>query len=234
MPTLNLAPASTEDYRLLAEKRLPRFIFDYLDGGAYQERTLVSNVTDFEGLRLKQQVMRDVSQLTTTTSLFDQEWSMPVALAPVGLAGMMARRGETQAKKAADQFGIPYCLSTVGICSLEEVAAVSDIPFWFQLYMLKDRGAVEELLQRAKSVGVKTLVFTVDLAVVGARYRDVRNGMSGQLDTRSEERRIGQEWRSRWSPHHTKKTKPREVTSVKTTANPLRRPTSQRDIETWT
>lgn len=181
MPSLNLAPASTEDYRLLAEKRLPRFLFDYLDGGAYQERTLAANVTDFEDLQLKQRVMRDVSALTTSTTLFGRDWSIPVALAPVGLAGMMARRGETQAKRAADAFGIPYTLSTVGICSLEEVAAISDVPFWFQLYMLKDRGAVEELLQRAKGVGVKTLVFTVDLAVVGARYRDVRNGMSGTL-----------------------------------------------------
>jgi len=108
-----------------------------------------------------------------------QTWTMPVALAPIGMAGMMARRGEVQAKRAADSFGIPYCLSTVGICSLEEIAAVSDKPFWFQLYMLKDRGAVKEILQRAKDVGVKTLLFTVDLPVVGARYRDVRNGMSG-------------------------------------------------------
>lgn len=179
MPTLNLAPASCADYRRLAEKRLPRFLFDYLDGGAYQERTLAANVADFEALQLKQRVMRDVSNVTTRTSLLDREWSMPVALAPVGLAGMMARRAEVQAKRAADAAGVPFCLSTVGICSLEEVARASDVPFWFQLYMLKDRGAVSELLQRARDVGVTTLVFTVDLAVVGARYRDVRNGMSG-------------------------------------------------------
>lgn len=179
MPTLRLAPASTEDYRLLAEKRLPRFLFDYIDGGAYQERTLTCNISDFQTLQMKQQVMRDVSELDTSLDLFGETWSMPVALAPIGLGGMMAKRAEVQAKRAADDFGIPFCLSTVAICSLEEVAKVSSRPFWFQLYMLRDRGAVQELLQRATAVGVNTLVFTVDLAVVGARYRDVRNGMNG-------------------------------------------------------
>lgn len=179
MPTLRLAPASTEDYRRLAERRLPRFLFDYVDGGAYGERTLAANAADLERLELKQRVLRDVSAIKTDLSLFGRDWSMPVALAPVGMAGMMARRGETLAKAAADTAGIPFCLSTVGICSLEEVARVSDIPFWFQLYMLRDRGAVRELLQRARDAGVQTLVFTVDLAVVGARYRDVRNGMGG-------------------------------------------------------
>lgn len=181
MPTLRLAPATTEDYRRLAEKRLPRVLFDYIDGGAYREVTLAENIADFDALRMKQRVMRDVSSVDTSISLLDETWSMPVALAPVGLAGMMARRAEVQAMKAADTFGIPFCLSTVGICSLEEVAEVSKRPFWFQLYMLRDRGAVQELLQRARNVGVNTLVFTVDLAVVGARYRDVRNGMSGGI-----------------------------------------------------
>jgi len=181
MPTLRLAPASAEDYRRLAEGRLPRFLFDYVDGGAYDERTLASNVSDFQALEMKQQVMRDVSNLDVSTDFLGQKWAMPVALAPIGMAGMMARRAETQAKKAADSFGVPFCLSTVGICSLEEVAKVSDKPFWFQLYMLRDRGAVKNLLERAKAVGVKTLVFTVDLAVVGARYRDVRNGMAGNV-----------------------------------------------------
>lgn len=176
MPTLNLAPATSEDYRRLAEKRLPRFFFDYVDGGAYQERTMAANVADFEALQFNQRVMRDVSRRDTSTDVLGRKWSLPVALAPVGLAGMMARRAETQAKRAADAVGVPYCLSTVGICSLEEVATVSATPFWFQLYMLKDRGVVQGLLRRAKAVGVTTLVFTVDLAVLGARYRDVRNG----------------------------------------------------------
>lgn len=181
MPTLRLAPASHEDYRRLAEKRLPRALFDYVDGGAYGERTLRSNVADLEALKLRQQVLRDVSSIDTTARLFGRRLDMPLALAPVGLAGMMARRAETQAKGAADSAGLPFCLSTVGICSIEEVAAVSDIPFWFQLYMLRDRGPVRELLARAASAGVRTLVFTVDLSVVGARYRDIRNGLSGSL-----------------------------------------------------
>jgi L-lactate dehydrogenase (cytochrome) len=107
--------------------------------------------------------------------------AMPVSLAPIGMAGMFGRRGEMQAKRAADAAGIPFTLSTVGICSLEEIATVSAIPFWFQLYMLKDRGAVQEMLQRARDVGVSTLLFTVDLAVLGARYRDKRNGLSGGI-----------------------------------------------------
>jgi len=155
MPTLNLFPVTTDDYRALAEKRLPRLFFDYVDGGAYDERTLKRNVSDFQNLELKQRVMRDVSKLETDIELFGQTWTLPIALAPIGMAGMMARRAEVQAKRAADSFGIPFCLSTVGICSLEEVAAVSDKPFWFQLYMLKDRGAVQEILQRAKRVGIK-------------------------------------------------------------------------------
>lgn len=179
MPTLRLAPASSDDYRRIAEKRLPRFLFDYIDGGAYDEMTLRANVEDFQRLKLKQRVMRDVSHIDTSIDLLGRTWTMPLALAPIGLGGMMARRAELQAKRAADAFGVPFCLSTVSICSLEEVAAVSDTPFWFQLYMLRERAVVKEILERAKAVGVRTLVFTVDLAVVGARYRDVRNGMSG-------------------------------------------------------
>lgn len=177
--TMNLVPASYVDYRREAERKLPRQLFDYLDGGAYSELTLRRNIEDFESLALKQRVMRDVSHVDPSCRLMGNDMSMPAALAPIGMAGMMARRGELQAKRAADAFGIPFTLSTVGICSLEEVAAVSAKPFWFQLYMLKDRGAVVAMLERAKAVGVRTLIFTVDLAVVGARYRDVRNGMGG-------------------------------------------------------
>lgn len=177
--TMNLVPASYMDYRREAERKLPRQLFDYVDGGAYSELTLRRNVDDFEKLALRQRVMRDVSEVNTACTVMGNDLSMPAALAPIGMAGMMARRGELQAKRAADAFGIPFTLSTVGICSLEEVAEVSDTPFWFQLYMLKDRGAVVALLERAKAVGVNTLMFTVDLAVVGARYRDVRNGMGG-------------------------------------------------------
>lgn len=181
MPTLRLAPASTEDYRLLAERRLPRPLFDYIDGGAYQEVTLRANVADFHKIAIKQSVMRDVSKIETSTELLGETWKMPVALAPIGMGGMMAQRAEVQAVRAADAFGIPFCLSTVAICGLEEVARAATRPFWFQLYMMRDRGHVRELLQRAKAVGCRTLVFTVDLAVVGARYRDIRNGMGGGI-----------------------------------------------------
>lgn len=179
MPSLNLAPATADDYRLLAERRLPRFLFDYVDGGAGAEATLRANVADFERLTLTQRVMRDVSSVDPSTELIGEKFSMPLALAPIGLGGMTARRAEVQAARAAGAAGIPFCLSTVSICPLEEVAKAATRPFWFQLYMLKDRGAVRELLQRAKAAGVSTLVFTVDLAVVGARYRDVRNGWGG-------------------------------------------------------
>ncbi len=178
MPSLNLAPASTDDYRRISERRLPRQLFDYIDGGAGAEATLAANVRDFARLRLKQRVMRDVSALDPSTELFGEAMAMPLALAPIGMGGMMRRRAETQAVRAADVIGVPFCLSTVSICSLEEVARAASRPFWFQLYMLKDRGAVSALLDRAKAVGVRTLLFTVDLAVVGARYRDIRNGLS--------------------------------------------------------
>lgn len=181
MPTLNLVPASTNDYRRLAEKRLPRNLFDYIDGGAYGEVTLNANVEDFETIQMKQRVMRDVSNIETGIKLLGEDLTMPLALAPIGLAGMMARRGEVQAVRAAEKAGIPFCLSTVSICSLEEVASAATKPFWFQLYMMRDRGYVKDLLDRAKAAGCETLVFTVDLAVVGARYRDVRNGMAGGL-----------------------------------------------------
>ena len=179
MPTMKLVPATAEDYRAIAESRLPRFLFDYVDGGAYDELTLARNVSDFRAIQPRQSVMRDVSSVDTAATLLGQPATMPLALAPVGMAGMLARRGEVQAKKAADAAGVPFTLSTVSICSLEEIAAVSPTPFWFQLYMLRDRAIVSQMLERAWAVGVRTLVFTVDLAVVGARYRDVRNGIAG-------------------------------------------------------
>jgi len=179
MPTLSLAPACAADYRLRAEKRLPRFLFDYLDGGAYAELTLRRNVADFEALELRQRILRDVSALTTEKRFLGATLTMPLALSPVGLSGMMARRGEASAAKVAGQFGIPYCLSTLSICSVEEVAAATKGPLWFQLYMIRDRGSVADLIARARSAGASALVLTVDLPVVGTRYRDVRNTMSG-------------------------------------------------------
>ena len=179
MSTMNLVPVSTDDYRRIAERKLPRFLFDYVDGGAFGETTLAKNTSDFSKIAPKQRVMRDVSEVETATMLAGQQSAMPVALAPVGMGGMLARRAEVQAKRAADAAGVPFTLSTVSICSLDEIAAVSDKPFWFQLYMLRDRDIVSEILDRAWGVGVRTLVFTVDLAVVGERYRDVRNGIAG-------------------------------------------------------
>jgi L-lactate dehydrogenase (cytochrome) len=181
MGTLRLAPATVSDYRRLAESRLPRQLFDYIDGGAVDERTLAANREDLARLRLRQRVLRDVSRTDTGVEIAGRATAMPVVLAPVGLAGLMRRRGEVQAARAAEAAGVPFCLSTVGLCSLEEVRAATTAPFWFQLYMMRDRGHVRELLHRARAVGVDTLVFTVDLAVVGSRYRDTRNGMGGGL-----------------------------------------------------
>ncbi len=179
MGALNLVPASFADYRRLAERRLPRTLFDYADGGAVEEVTLRENVADFEALRLRQRVLRDVSQIDTGIELFGEKLAMPLILAPVGLGGMYAPRAEVQAKRAADAAGIRQCLSTLSICSLEEVSRETGTPPWFQLYMLKDRGVVKAMLEHAWELGVRKLFFTVDLNVLGARYRDVRNGMSG-------------------------------------------------------
>lgn len=179
--SLNLAPASCEDYRLLAARTLPRPLFDYVDGGAYQEYSLAENIKAFERCRLSQRVMRDVSEIKTDIQLFNEPLSMPLIMAPVGLAGMLAQRGEVQAAQAANRLDIPFCLSTVSICPLEEVATASAGNIWFQLYMMRDRAIVKELMARAQAAGCHTLVFTVDLAVVGARYRDLRNGLAGGL-----------------------------------------------------
>ena len=173
-----MKPAAMSDYRELARRRLPPMFFEYIDGGAYAEETLRRNVRDLEAIALRQRVMRDMSQVDLSTTLFGQPLAMPVALAPVGMAGMYAARGEVQAARAAAGAGVPFCLSTVGVCSIEEVAAAGTPP-WFQLYMLKDRGYMRELIARARDAGCPVLVFTVDLPVPGARYRDVRSGFTG-------------------------------------------------------
>ncbi len=176
-----LVPASVSDYRELARRRLPRLLFDYVDGGAFDEATLRANRDDLSRLMLKQKVLRDVSALDTSTSLFGQRLELPLILAPIGFAGMMARRAEVQAARAAEKAGVPYTLSTVGICPIEEVARATSKPFWFQLYMMRDRGVVREILARAQAANCGALVFTVDLPVLGTRYRDIRNGMGMQL-----------------------------------------------------
>jgi L-lactate dehydrogenase (cytochrome) len=179
MGTYKVRPVTALDYRRLAEKRLPRFLFDYIDGGAGDERSMAANVEDFANFRLKQRVMVDVDHVSTATRLCGQKAAMPVVLAPVGLAGMFRRRGEVQGAVAAASAGVPFTLSTVGICPIEEVQQAAQAPVWFQLYMLRDRGVVGRLLERAQACGIDTLVFTVDLAVVGPRHRDIRNGMLG-------------------------------------------------------
>ncbi|MBU6156166.1 MAG: L-lactate dehydrogenase [Alphaproteobacteria bacterium] len=176
-----LAPASVADYRELARRRLPQLMFDYVDGGSFEEATLLANRADLQRISLKQKVLRDVSALDTSTSLFGQKLALPIVLAPVGFAGMMARRAEVQAAKAAERAGIPFTLSTVGICPIEEVRRATSQPFWFQLYMMRDRGVVKEIISRAAAANCGALVFTVDLPVLGTRYRDIRNGMGVQL-----------------------------------------------------
>ena len=172
-------PASVSDYRLLAEQRLPRAFFDYIDGGAYNELTLAANRDDLDALNLHQRVLRGAANIDTSTTVLGETLAQPVILGPVGLAGLYARRGEVQAARAAKAAGVPFCLSTVSICSIEEVSAAGTAPFWFQLYVIRDRGYAKELLARAQAAGCTTLVFTVDLPVFATRYRDVRNGMTG-------------------------------------------------------
>lgn len=171
--------SASTDYRAAAQRRLPPFLFHYIDGGAYAEHTLRHNVSDLADIALRQRVLTDMSALDLRTQLFGETLSMPVALAPVGLTGMYARRGEVQAARAAASRGIPFTLSTVSVCPIEEVAPAIERPMWFQLYVLKDRGFMRHALERAQAAGVSTLVFTVDMPTPGARYRDAHSGMSG-------------------------------------------------------
>ena len=171
--------SSASDYREAAKRKLPRFLFDYIDGGAYAEHTLRANSTDLANISLRQRILRNVEDLSLKTTLFGQPQDLPIILSPVGLTGMYARRGEVQVAKAAANRGIPYCLSTVAVCSIEEVQSQSSQAIWFQLYVLKDRGFMRNVLERAQAAGVKNLVFTVDMPTPGARYRDAHSGMSG-------------------------------------------------------
>jgi L-lactate dehydrogenase (cytochrome) len=178
---LTKAAANVSDYRALAKARLPHFLFEYLDGGSYDEVTLRRNVEDLQSVALKQRVLRDVSAIDLSTELLGQRWGMPVGLGPVGLSGLYARRGEVQAARAAVAANVPFSLSTLSGCSIAEVAKGSGSPFWFQLYIVKDRGFVSDMIARAKEAGCGALLLTVDLAVPGTRYRDYRAGMSGSM-----------------------------------------------------
>lgn len=171
--------SAPSDYREAARRRLPRFLFDYIDGGAVAENTMNANAAELASVALRQRVLRGAGEPTLATTILDDAWAMPVALGPVGATGMYARRGEVQAARAASRAGIPYTLSTVSVCSIEEVASHASGALWSQLYVLKDRGYMRNALERAWAAGMKTLVFTVDMPIPGSRYRDNRSGMSG-------------------------------------------------------
>ena len=203
--------ASTEDFREAARRRLPHFLFEYIDGGAYAERTLRRNRSDLSDIDLRQRVLRDVSTIDTSTQLLGTRTTLPIALGPVGLAGMNARRGEVQAARSARNAGIPFTLSTVSVCTIEEVAERAGPGFWFQLYVIRDRGFLRSLLDRAWSAGCRILILTVDMPVPGARYRDKRSGLSGATSARAALRRFAQAaMRPAWAydvglrgrPHH--------------------------------
>nr|WP_235981928.1 L-lactate dehydrogenase [Novosphingobium aerophilum] len=171
---------------------MPHFLFEYIDGGSYAEATLRRNISDLAEIALRQRVLRDVSQLDMSTELFGQRLAMPVALAPIGLAGLNARRGECQAVRAAERAGVPFTLSTVGACSLSEVTRAASRPFWFQLYMVRDRGFVRDLLAQAAAANCAALVFTVDMPVPGARYRDYHSRLAGSPGLGGQVRRVAQ------------------------------------------
>ena len=189
--------ASVLDYRELARRRLPRFLFDYIDGGSYAEVTLRRNLHDLEQIALRQRVLRDVSRIELATELFGQKLAMPMALGPVGFSGMCARRGEVQAARAAEAAGIPFCLSAMAVCSLDEVAAGTTRPFWLQLYMIRDRAVLRDLMARARELGCTALVFTVDAPVGAVRYRDIRAGLIGSTGLRPA---IGRLWQAMLRP----------------------------------
>lgn len=203
--------ASVSDYREIARRRLPRFLFEYIDGGSYDEITLNANRSELSRIALRQRVLRDVSKIETSVTLFGQTWSFPVGLAPIGLAGMNARRGEVQAARAAAAAGVPFTLSTVSACDLAEVARGTPKPFWFQLYMIRDRSFMRDLLAKANAANCSALVFTVDMPVPGSRYRDYRSGLAGASGVMGAARRFCQAaWRPGWAwdvgvmgrPHH--------------------------------
>ncbi len=192
--------ASALDYRILAKKRIPHFLFEYVDGGSYAEVTARRNIEDLEAVELKQRVLRDVSTIDLSTEILGQQMAMPVTLAPVGLSGMYARRGEVQAARAAHAAGVQFTLSTVSLCPLAEVSRAVEKPIWFQLYVVKDRGFMREMMALARELGCPTLLFTVDLPLPGTRYRDVHSGLSGSPGPMGQLRRLMQgAMRPKWA-----------------------------------
>lgn len=173
--------ASALDYREAARRKLPLFLFDYIEGGSYAEKTLRANVEDLSALSLRQRVLRNVENIDLSSELFGEKLALPIMLSPVGLTGMYRRRGEVQAARACNAKGIPFIMSTVSVCPIEEVVEKTGRPIWFQLYVLKDRGFMKNALERAMAAGITKLVFTVDMPTPGARYRDAHSGMSGRF-----------------------------------------------------
>ena len=167
-----------EDLRVLHKKRTPKMFYDYADSGSWTESTYRANESDFQKIKFRQRVAVDMNNRTTKTTLVGQEVVMPVALAPTGLTGMQHADGEILAAQAAEKFGVPFCLSTMSICSIEDVAERTTKPFWFQLYVMKDRGFIERLIERAKAANCSALVLTLDLQILGQRHKDLKNGLT--------------------------------------------------------
>ncbi len=167
-----------EDLRQTARRKVPHAFFDFVEGGSYAERTLQANCADLERIKLRQRILVDVADRSTRTTILGEPASLPLALAPIGLCGMQHGDGEILACRAALEAGIPFCLSTMSVCSIEDVAQAVDRPFWFQLFFMKDRGFMRALIERAAAAECSALVVTVDLQVFGQRHRDIKNGMS--------------------------------------------------------
>lgn len=167
-----------EDLRVLHKKRTPKMFYDYADSGSWTESTYRANESDFQKIKFRQRVAVDMNNRTTKTTMVGQEVLMPVALAPTGLTGMQYADGEILAAQAAEKFGVPFCLSTMSICSIEDVAERTTKPFWFQLYVMKDRGFIERLIERAKAAKCSALMLTLDLQILGQRHKDLKNGLT--------------------------------------------------------
>ena len=167
-----------EDLRVLHKKRTPKMFYDYADSGSWTESTYRANESDFQKIKFRQRVAVDMNNRTTKTTMVGKEVSMPVALAPTGLTGMQHADGEILAAQAAEKFGVPFCLSTMSICSIEDVAERTSKPFWFQLYVMKDRGFIERLIERARAAKCSALVLTLDLQILGQRHKDLKNGLT--------------------------------------------------------
>ncbi len=207
-----MKPFTVSDYRQLARKNLPKFLFEYIDGGSCNEITLAKNLHALSEISLRQRVLKqDVSEIDLTANFLGKEYSMPTVLGPVALAGMFARRGEVHAARAAENKNIPFCLSTVGVCPAKEVSESIQVPPWFQLYIIRDRTFMKDLLQHIRELGIDVLVLTVDMAVPGLRYRDYHSGLTGAPGTCGQLRRLLQATgKPKWAwdvgimgqPHH--------------------------------